>query len=182
MAVQNPKFKARFKTIEIDYSQWEKRLIAILEKEIKRAAVTWLNATVLLSIPIWSGASRATFSKLARSVGFPLSISPVVSPDGKYALGPGVGFAKSDGKLNLDQARSGRVFFTYETSLWHLVYNEYNNANANPKAGRLFYKLKDPGPYNFQQTGADAFEDYARAVLELPSPWRALKFKAIRVG
>ncbi len=177
------KFKVKFKGFTINEDAWRKRLDTLMSKQIERAATVWLNATVLLAIPVWSGASRATFLKLARAVSFPLTITgiKVTRGDNPRALGPSVGFQQSKGKLDKDPRR-GRFTFTYETSLFHLVFNEFNNANQNPVAGGLFAKLKEPGPYNFQRVGRDAFEDYARTAVELPSPWKKLKFKSIRVG
>ena len=177
------KFKVRFRGFTVNEEAWRKRLNASMSKEIERAATVWLNATVLLAIPVWSGASRATFLKLARAVSFPLTITGIKATrsDNSRALGPSVGFQQSKGKLEKDPRR-GKFTFTYETSLFHLVFNEFNNANQNPVAGGLFAKLKQPGPYNFQKVGRDAFEDYARTAVELPSPWKKLKFKSIRVG
>jgi len=176
------KFTARFKTIEIDEAKWEKRLKTRLEKNLKKAAIVWLNATVLLAIPTWSGASRATFLKLARAVGFGLTISGIkaTSSDNSRALGPRVGFQQSQGKVS--GYNKGRITFTYGTTLFHLVFNEFNNANQNPTAGRLFSRLNEPGPYNFRRIGQAAFEDFVKDVIELPSPWKALKIRRIRVG
>lgn len=181
---KNAKFIVRYKVPIIDRAKWDKRLADRLTKVVKKGAVVWLNATVLLAVPVWSGASRATFLKLARSVGFPLTITGIraKSSDNKRALGPSVGFQKSEGKLNVDQVKQGIVSFTYGTSLFHLVFNEFQNANQNPKAGRLFARLSQPGPYNFQKIGKAAFEDYVQDAFELPSPWRSLKFRRIRVG
>ena len=184
VAFKSPKFTARFKQVEINLSSWEKGLSDALTKGIKKAAIVWLNATVLLVVPIWSGASRATFLKLARAVSFPLTITGIQarSSNNPWAKGPSIGFQQSEGKLNTDRLKDGIATFTYETSLFHLVFNEYNNANENPEAGRLFARLKEPGPYNFQKIGQDAFEDYARSAVALPSPFKSLKFKSLRVG
>lgn len=182
--VKNVKFKVRYKSPSIDRAKWDKLLIDRLTKVVKKGAIVWLNATVLLAIPVWSGASRATFLKLARSVGFPLTITGIRarSSDNKRALGPSVGFQQSEGSLNLDRAKQGIVTFTYGTSLFHLVFNEFQNANQNPRAGRIFAQLNEPGPYNFQKVGQAAFEDYVQDAFELPSPYRALKFRRLRVG
>jgi len=181
--VKEIKWIANFKSIEIDEEKWKQRLIDRLTKQVKRAAIVWLNATVLLTIPVWSGASRATFLKLARSVSFPLTITGIQarSSENSRALGPSIGFQQSEGKLDLSEASRGIVNFTYGTSLFHLVFNEFQNANQNPIAGRLFARLKEPGPYNFQKIGQDAFEDFVKDAVELPSPWKALKIRAIKV-
>lgn len=158
----------------------------ILTRQLKKAATVWLNATVLLVIPVWSGASRATFLKLAREVGFPLTVTGLKAPSrllnqSPSELGPRAGFQKSRGEVTTNSS-SGIYTFTYQTDLFHLVFNEFNNANQNPTAGRLFSRLIQPGPYNFREIGQDAFEDYVRDTTELPSPWRNLKFKKLRVG
>lgn len=177
------KFIVRFRAFTINEDDWRKRLDDKLTREIERAATVWLNATVLLAIPVWSGASRATFLRLARAVSFPLTITGIQATrsDNPRALGPRVGFQQSTGKVDKDP-RAGRFTFTYGTNLFHLVFNEFNNANQSPVAGRLFARLKEPGPYNFQKIGRAAFEDYVRTAIELPSPWRKLKFKSLRAG
>lgn len=177
------KFIVRFRGFTINEEAWRKRLDAKMSKEIERAAIVWLNATVLLAIPVWSGASRATFLKLARAVSFPLTITGIkaTKSDTPRALGPSVGFQQSRGKLDKDP-RSGKFTFTYATTLFHLVFNEFSNANQNPTAAGLFAKLKEPGPYNFQRVGRDAFREFAKTSVELPSPWKKLKFTSIRAG
>ena len=177
------RFTAQFKLININEEAWRKRLNALLTKEIKKAAIAWLNATVLLAIPVWSGASRATFLKLARAVSFPLTITGIraLSSKNPKALGPSVGFQQSKGSVSADE-KSGRFTFTYGTTLFHLVFNEFNNANQNPSAGKLFARLRKPGPYNFQKIGEAAFDQYAQTAVKLPSPWNKLRVKSLRVG
>ncbi len=163
------------------------RLDKILSKDLERAAQTWLNATVMLAVPVWSGASRATFLKLARKVNHPLTITGIKkSAKGgirKGKDGPRLGFQKSKGEVSLG-TQPGIYTFTYETSLFRLVFNEFNDANDNPVAGRLFAQLRNPGPYNFQEIGRAAFEDYSKNAVELPSPWRRtiLKIRRLRVS
>jgi len=177
------KFTVRFQLPSIDTGAWVARMDTTLSKQIDKAATVWLNATVLLAIPVWSGASRGTFLKLAREINFPLTITGITPSGAARGGGPSLGFQQSTGEVTKGSP-TGVYTFTYGTTLFHLIFNEYENANANPEAGRLFSQLKEPGPYNFQQIGQDAFEDYAKSVVELPSPWRktVLKIKRIRVG
>lgn len=180
------KVTCRFKGIQISKDTYKRRLDASLSKHLEKAAATWLNATVLLLIPVWSGASRATFLKLAREVGFPLTITGIrANPDlissQPDRWGPRAGFQHSQGQVTKDPA-IGLFKFTYGTDLFHLVFNEEQNANASPAAGRLFSRLENPGPYNFQEIGADAFIDYARTQVVVPSPWGAIKTTQIRAG
>jgi hypothetical protein len=179
------RFTVNFKAPTIDTVKWLARLDTRLSKEIERAAVVWLNATVLLAIPVWSGASRATFIKLARQVSFPLTITGIKSSADNFiaagVAGPRLGFQQSRGEVKKGTPQ-GVYTFTYGTTLFHLVFNEYQDANQNKAAGRVFAELLEPGPYNFQEIGKDAFEDYVKDAVELPSPWRTIKTKSIRVG
>ena len=92
---------------------------------------------------------------------------------------PGGARQAGDGGLQIDRAK-GTYRFHYATTLEHLIYNELNNANVDPDPG-LLYRLKQPGPYRFQEAGAKAFRQFAGKV-RLPSPWKALKVKAHKVS
>lgn len=181
------KFRIRLQTATIEMDQYLLRMDKILTKHLNRAAQTWLNATVLLAIPVWSGASHATFLKLARAVNHPLTITGIKKTAKKGIArgtdGPRLGFQKSKGEVSLGQT-PGLYTFTYETDLFRLVFNEFNNANENKEAGRVFSALRNPGPYGFQAVGKAAFLDYTDNAVELPSPWRKtiLKIRRIRVG
>lgn len=181
------KFTVRFQSPTIRVSAWSARLDTVMGEQIEKAATVWLNATVMLAIPVWSGASRATFLKLAREVSFPLTITGIKKSAAGFIAagkaGPRLGFQQSRGEVSKG-AQAGVYTFTYGTTLFHLVFNEFNDANASPEAGKLFARLKEPGPYNFQEIGRDAFEDYSKDNVELPSPWRRgiLKIKRYRAG
>ena len=181
------KFRIRLQQPIIQQAEYLQRLDAYLSKHLKKAAQTWLNATVLLAVPVWSGASHATFLKLARAVNHPLTITGIKASAkrgiAKGTDGPRLGFQKSKGEVSLGE-RPGLYTFTYETDLFRLVFNELNNANENKEAGRVFSALRNPGPYGFQKIGEAAFKDYADYAVELPSPWRKtiLKIKRLRVG
>lgn len=179
------KFKVKLQQANIQMDQYMIRLDKYLTKQLERGAQTWLNATVMLSVPVWSGASRATFLKLARKVNHPLTITGIKKNAKKGIArgtdGPRLGFQKSKGEVSMGKT-PGLYTFTYETDLFRLVFNEFNNANDNPVAGRLFSKLITPGPYGFQRIGQDAFEDYAKYVVELPSPWRKTILKITRLN
>ena len=94
-------------------------------------------------VPVWSGASHATLTELARLISAPLAIQPSETAyDGR-----GTGRRRGGAKLT---ATNGKYGFVFETDLPHLVYNEFNNANSNPDK-TLRGKLLNPGPYNFQE-------------------------------
>lgn len=126
----------------LDISGYKAALDRELGQAIRDAARTYLE-TVLAIIPIWSGASVGTFTDLAAAIQYPLSITPAPGISSRIALGASQG----DGTLRNDGR--GRHEFSYSTTLPHLVYNEYNNANQSPDSG-LFSQLINPGPYFFQ--------------------------------
>ena len=120
---------------------------------------------------MWSGASRATFVKIAQQIGYslPLDRRPSMrrtafstSRMDRTAMGQ----AQSDGKLTADKT-TGEYTFTYSTTLPWLIWNEYHNANVEPDPS-LFYRVIKEGPYNFQAVGARAFLRFADNV-DLPS-------------
>jgi hypothetical protein len=121
--------------------------------------MAWLEA-VLAEIPVWSGASRATFVKLATAISYSLPVAPaaVNAAHGLFTTRidrTGKGSAQSEGELTASK-ETGEYTFTYSTTLPWLIWNEYHNANVEPDP-TLFYRLIKPGPYNFQAIGARAF-------------------------
>ena len=164
------KFKGTLKSFRLDMGRYRKRLHEHLCEEITQAAFLWLNA-VLSEIPVWSGASHATFLHLARSVGYQLAVQPTVASRVAY------GQQHGEGEMAVD-AEQGLYSFHYQTSLRHLLHNEFNTPESDPN---VFYRLKKPGPYHFQEKGRKVFEEYARQV-RLPNPWKSLKVKAHKVS
>ncbi len=167
------KFSGTLATPQLNLSAYMNALHQHLTDAIQNAAREWLHATVV-EVPVWSGASVATFLKLAAAVAFPLGASPIVGVMSRVALGQG----SSIGELNLDKA-AGKYTFTYGTSLAHLIYNEFNNANTTPDA-TLFAHLHQPGPYNFQAKGKDAF-DRAAGRVTLPAVADFITAKVVKV-
>lgn len=164
------KITATFRAPRVDFAQYHKALQNVLGEAITQAAFQWLGATTAV-IPVWSGASLATFMPLASAIGFSLSVSPA-SRLNRVDLG----LSNATGSLTTD-ASKGKFEFSYGTTLAHLIYNEANNANISPDP-TLFSKLIDPGPYHFQEKGVAAFKQSIASV-QLPDP--KLKFTTIRV-
>lgn len=158
----------------VNFPAYRARLHARLSEAIAQAAVAWLGRVTTI-VPVWSGASQATFLPLASEIDFHLSIAPVV------ASRIDLGLTSADGRVTADRER-GEYRFHYETTLAHLIYNEFNNANllASP-TGRQWFHLRNPGPYHFQEAGQSAFARVARDV-RLPSPFEALTVQKIKVG
>jgi hypothetical protein len=165
-------FTGKLMAPAFDMAGYRNLLTREFSDHIAHAAFEWLNA-VLERVPTWSGASRATFLRLAREVGYSVDVSPVTNS--RIGLGQRLG----DGKIEID-AQKGRFTFEYTTTLPWLVYNEYNDANANPDP-TLFHALVDPGPYQFQLQGKLAFERYASGVsITSPKPFIVGKSYPIR--
>lgn len=136
-----------------------------MRERLKEAAIAWLNAATA-PIPVWSGAALGTFSDLASEVNFSLNISP--TQFGRAAgLGPAVGRAQSTGTFGGDEKR-GDFYFEYTTSLDHLIFNEFNNANVTYDPN-IFSGLRHPTPYRFQEKGRVAFDTVVRRI-RLPLP------------
>jgi len=164
------KFTARFSVPRIDVSAYRSALDRHMKEMIGQALLTWLEA-VLAEIPVWSGASRATFQKLARAVGYSLPVSPVAvnAAHGLFTSRidrTGMGQSASAGEMVTDK-ETGEYTFTYSTTLPWLIWNEYHNANVDPDPS-LFYRVIKEGPYNFQAIGARAFLRFADDVDLLP--------------
>ena len=165
------RFKGTLKAPTVSMESYKRTLHEHLSDAIAHAAFEWLGA-VLAEIPVWSGASHATFLQLSREVGYALAISPTVRSRESY------GASHGDGEIVADKD-SQQYTFTYETTLPHLIYNEFNNANITPDP-TLLGKLKKPGPYHFQERGVKAFQGFA-ATVRLPSPWKSLKVRKYKV-
>lgn len=158
------KFNAQFSIPRIDVAAYRNALDGHMKHAIAQALTEWLEA-VLAEIPVWSGASRATFVKLAQQIGYGIPVAPAATAMGERIGRTWMGTAQSDGKLTADKG-TGEYTFTYTTTLPWLIWNEYHNANVEPDPS-LFYRLLEPGPYNFQVVGVRAFLRFAESV-DLP--------------
>lgn len=165
-------WKAIFKAPRLDLAGYRVRLQQELGDALAFATAEWLDAAVN-AVPVWSGASRATFLPLASFISFHVSIAPV-----KRRGGINLGLQNASGNFEAD-GKSGRFFFTYETTLEHLIYNEFNDGNISPGPGQ-FGTLINPGPYDFQEKGKAAFDRFAPNV-GLPNPFSTLSVKTLRV-
>ena len=154
------KWKKKLVLIEFD----RKAYMATLKKEMtnktREAGRVWL-ARVLVIIPTWSRASRATFEALAQAVGFNITYGPQKSRRDRLILG------LQTGRGGLEITATSWHFF-YETDLRYLAYNEFNNASPGPPP-QPFGQLLNPTPYHFQDAGREAFERFADGV-RLPNP------------
>ena len=168
------KFKVKFHAVTLDLGAYKAELNSYMEEWLKQAGREWLNATVMAVIPTWSKASRATFQKLANELGTSVSYGPLKSLKDRESLGLAAG---SGSGVELNPSNQ-QWHFKYHSDLNYLTYNEYNKAVYGQ--GGVFSRsgLRHPTPYNFQEKGLKAFEDFTRFT-ELPSPFKFLKKSAI---
>ena len=171
------KFSATFELATVDSNAFSRALESTLREALARVIYEYLQA-VLSRIPVWSGAEQATFLNLAKQISYNIPISPVAW-DGKLNQ-ISVGERCGTGNLKIDVTK-GQYGFEYSNSLPHLTYNEYKDGNANKNESGVYSHLKNPGPYHFQELGANAFKEFAQTV-RLPSPFKSLKIKTLRVG
>jgi hypothetical protein len=155
------KFTPDIKLISFDYAGYKTEFDLRMTEITKDAARSWLR-TVLVIIPTWSRASRATFEALANEVGFNITYGPQRSREDRLILG------LSTGRGGLDIAKLKKYTFFYETDLRYLAYNEMNNAIPGPPP-QPFGRLLNPTPYNFREAGKNDFMSFARNI-RLPSP------------
>lgn len=166
------KFKPSYRQPRLDLTGYRKALDKAMRELISLGLASWLEA-VVAEVPVWSGASRATFVKIAGTIGWPVPVSGGTAPTDRT----GIGAAASKGELILD-IQSGLYAFVYGTTLPWLIWNEYHNANIDPDP-TLFGKLRKPGPYNFQVKGQAAFlHSTGDATLPLVAPY--VKSVAVR--
>jgi len=166
------KLTGTFQSPRVDFGKYRQALKKCLADAIAQCAVAWLGATTA-SIPVWSGASRATFQRLASQVGFHLDIAVASGAPDQTDMG----LTNSTGSIDVSSADKGLASFKYGTSLAHLIYNEFNNANVSPDP-TLFGKLKRPGPYDFQTKGVLALRN---ALRDLQLPRVSITIKTIKV-
>jgi hypothetical protein len=156
------RFSFDYTILDFNMTKWKRLLDKQLTAELKICGQFWIEAAIG-RIPVWEGASRGTFLKLASKIGYNMSVS-----------GPSVskGVGQSSGSIAVF---GGSYRLIYTTRLWHLVYNECNDGNANKVAAKVFYRLITPGPYNFQLAANKEFELAAKGV-RMPTIRPALRY------
>lgn len=159
------RFKATFKLPTLNLRTWNLEVQTRMSSALERGVIAWLGAATA-PIPVWSGASLGTFRPLAQRVNFVLSIAPTRLGSQK-GLGAAAGESQSTGRFFGD-AKKGQFFAEYSTKLEHLIFNEFADANqgGDPK---VFSRLRNPGPYNFQVAGVRAFQQEISG-LRIPLP------------
>ncbi len=149
---------AVLKVPRIDFARYKRDLHERLSAALADGCKVWLTAVVKEStsagLPVWSGASIATFSPLASHIAYVLTMAPEGDAPNRIALGEGHG----TGLFEPGTKKQGLYTFTYQTTLPHLIINEYNDAT------QWGFHLKNPGPYNFQVKAEEAFKQFAGSI------------------
>jgi len=160
-------FTAKFYAISIDTITYRRELLRALKELNERAGAAWIDVAVNQTpIPTWSGASRATFQKLASELGTAVPIGPIRARKSRVALGS----ASSTGSGVVTEKGLPYVGFVYETSLKYLRYNEYNAATAGRPPQPYSNNVRFT-PYNFQSRAKAAWLGVAKTA-KLPNPYR----------
>jgi len=156
--------------MSLDLAMYKKVAFNELLALNERAGRAWLNAIIKETpIPAWSGASRATFLKVARLLGTSVPISIAPGAPNRIAMGK----SSSQGRLIKDKGKV-IVGFEYKSSLGHLNYNEYNRAVAGKSYPQPWSNNVRYTPYFFQQRGSTAWKAVA-VTARLPNPFNYLK-------
>ncbi len=168
------KFTTTFYALDFDISGYQRDLLVVLRRFNVKAGQIWIDTAIdTTPIPTWSGASRATFSKLAQELGTVVPIGPIRAPRDRTALGK----SSSAGSRVIEDVKNSYVGFVYETNLRYLAYNEYNRATAGPPPQPFSNNVRFT-PYNFQSRAQAAWFKIAK-LAKMPNPWRHLKTRKI---
>lgn len=162
-------FTTDFYWLDLSLAEYQKVLLNTLRYYNEKAGQAWIDAAVNKTpIPTWSGASRATFQKLAEELGTSVPIGPLKTRS-RVALGKSV--STSSGVV--EDEKTSFVGFVYETDLRYLAYNEYNLATAGPPPQPFSNNVRFT-PYNFQSRAMQAWLSVAKTA-QLPNPYNYLK-------
>jgi len=164
---------------KLDANRYKKELAKYMTAKLKEAIRAWLKASIEV-VPTWSGASRATFEKLARLGDMVIEYGPQKSYKNRKPLGR----KESSAKVSINES-SGKFYFEWGTSLQYFIINNFgaqqyipreqapaNNNIISPKG------LKNPGPYRIEDRGKKAVEELK---ITLPNPSIAMTARRIKV-
>jgi hypothetical protein len=142
-----PQIRSKLQVLSLD-EKLSDAVSQAIELTIRESLESWLRVA-LDTITIWSGASHHTFADVARIVGTVIVAPPVQgAPDGSL-----LGLATGDAALIQGQGEDWWSF-TYDTSLRHLIQNEFQSTFARNT------------PYNFIERAELAAIQYLDSTLE----------------
>lgn len=155
------KFQISLRQLQYKRNQHVAEINKRLQELIKQSARVWL-AEVIPRVPVWSGASRATFEHLAAAAGVTVPISPTPTAPDRIPLG------RIHSRGGIEKTGKGVWRFYYETDLEYLIANETQNVKRGEYG--LRGRLITPTPYQFREAGSKAVEDFLSKQDLLPPP------------
>jgi len=142
-----PRFTGSFGLPNLDELAARRALGAELKDILFEGTVEWVR-TVSAILPNWSGMSRASLQSIGNLVGILIFASPVLGAPDRVAQGRNQG----EGRFSTSaDERAGQYFFEWRSQVFHLIYNESNDANA------VGFHLRNPGPYHSQRQAQQSF-------------------------
>jgi len=139
-----------------------------IREVMEDSARVWLDAVTKI-VPVWSGASRATFQALASAINYHISIEVRGDAPDRIALG------RLASRGGLQRRAPGYWEFYYETQLRYLIANE--TRKVSPGTEGLRGSLIKPTPYMFREAGKKAVEAYIKQIEKGLSPIKPLRKK-----
>lgn len=163
----------QFYEMQLPMQKIRQYLFHAMIKINEEAGQAWLwEAVYGTPIPIWSGASRASFAILASKLGTYIPSGPRVSGcpfTGGHAFGK-----KYDAGTEVYKGRNTHyVGFQYATRLPHLIYNEYVSPSPGPYPAPWSRAVRYT-PYIFEGRALRAWKNIAKQA-RLPNPFQWLK-------
>lgn len=116
----------------------------LLKDILKDGAQEWVR-TVSAIIPNWSGMARASIQSIGAVVDQPVQVGVDANAPDRRAEGARLGSAELISESNV-------YTFKYRSDVFHLAYNEFNDAT------RVGFHLRFPGPYHSQRQADEAFQ------------------------
>jgi len=143
----------------------------------EKAGQAWLFEAVFATpIPIWSGASRASFAILASKLGTYIPSGPRV-PGCPFTNGHATGKKYDTGTQVYKDKGKSYVGFQFATRLPHLIYNENFSPTPGPYPAPWSNAVRFT-PYNFEGRALKAWKTVAKKA-KLPNPFKWLKVTKI---
>ncbi len=168
-----PVIKSKLVATVLKTSRLTKKEAERISNALKFGIKAWIKSAEQ-TIPVYSGASRASLDQLAAVVQMNVSTTP--SPNAVKRLGPSkIASRQSQARASSEggvEIRGKQIIFAYRTTLPWLVDNENGEANdVVAKSGNLI----TPIPYNFVDTANVA----ALAVIQKRLEGRTIDLRGI---
>jgi hypothetical protein len=145
---------------------------------IQKSGRVWLEAAVnKIPIPTWSGASRASFQKLATELGTTVTVGPRAASNWKDRTA--LGRSTSQGSRVISDQSKDFYGFVFQSDLRYLEYNEKHAASPGEPPQPMWKTIANT-PYGFMELGNSAWKAYADKV-RLPEPLKSKFLKKFKV-